>query len=208
MTTLTTTIQRIALITIALLLPCTAFAQQHELGLTLGRVLSQDRTSDANFNVALSSGTALQANYGYRFWSNGKVAILGEVHFLANGQRKIESPDTRVTRDVATAYVTPGVRFKFAPDAAVAPYFAVGGGYALYEQSHFQLNGTDNPAPRFIHRGAFQFGGGADFKLWRWIGLRAEVRDFYTGSPALNFPVSGGQHNIVAGGGFVLKWGD
>jgi hypothetical protein len=46
-------------------------------------------------------------------------------------------------------------------------------------------------------------------KLWRWIGARGEIRDFYTGSPAYNLPgITGGQHNVVAGGGFVLKWGE
>ena len=53
------------------------------------------------------------------------------------------------------------------------------------------------------------FGGGVGTRLWRWIGLRFEIRDFYTGSPAYNLPnLGGGQHNVVAGGGFVLKWGE
>lgn len=201
--------RKLCLVTTLLAASSSAFAQKHELGLTLGRISPQDRGSGANA-VELSSGTALQANYGYRVWRNDVVAVFGEVHFLANGQRKIDSPNQAVTRDVATLYVTPGIRVKFAPDAPIAPYFAVGGGYALYEQSHFQLNGLDNPAARFTHRGAFQFGGGVDVKFWRWIGLRAEVRDFYTGSPSFNLAPgpSGGQHNVVAGGGFVLKWGE
>src|SRR5262249_37319202 len=87
-------------------------------------------------------------------------------------------------------------------------YLAVGGGYAVYEQSVLQIDGRPNPAPRDIHRGAFDFGAGVDTSLWRWIGLRGEVRDFYTGSPAYNLPnLGGGQHNVVAGGGFVLRWG-
>jgi hypothetical protein len=82
-------------------------------------------------------------------------------------------------------------------------------GYAVYEQGVLQIDGRPNPAPRDIHRGAFDFGAGVDTSLWRWIGLRGEVRDFYTGSPAYNLPgLGGGQHNVVAGGGFVLKWGE
>ncbi len=98
---------------------------------------------------------------------------------------------------------------KFATNALVSPYVAVGGGYAAYEQSFFQLDGGPNRAPRELHRGVFDFGGGADVKLWRWIGLRGEIRDFYSGTPAYNISGTGaGQHNIVAGGGFVLKWGE
>src|SRR5207249_2817550 len=110
--------------------------------------------------------------------------------------------------DVATVYVTPGVRVKFASDSAVSPYLAVGGGWAWYEQSLFRVDGGSNQAPRERYRGALDFGGGVDVKFWRWVGLRGEIRDFYTGSPAYNLPTfTGGQHNVVAGGGFVLKWG-
>jgi hypothetical protein len=31
---------------------------------------------------------------------------------------------------------------------------------------------------RFLNRGVFEFGGGIDFRLIRFVGLRAEVRDF------------------------------
>jgi hypothetical protein len=96
---------------------------------------------------------------------------------------------------------------RFLPLSRVSPWLTVGGGYALYEQSLFQINNQPNPAPRFTHRAAFTFGGGADIILWRFVGLRAEIRDFYSGSPAYNTnAVSGGQHNLVIGGGFVLKF--
>jgi len=184
-----------------------ALAQKHEVGLTLGGLFSQDRGTVPNA-LRLSSGVALQANYGYRF-IGGRTTLYGEVHFLANPQRVVGSGNSAATRDVATLYVTPGLRVKFAADAAISPYVAIGGGYAWYEQSFFRIDGGPNRAPRELHRGALDFGAGADVKFWRWIGLRGEIRDFYTGSPAYNIPaINGGQHNIVAGGGFVLKWGE
>ena len=177
-------------------------AQQHEIGLTLGGLASQDRSG-----LSLSSGLALQANYGYRLLEAKAFAVYGEVHMLANAQRLIRSPNPSATRDVATLFVTPGVRLKFNPKGRVSPYGVVGGGYALYEQSTTVLSGALNPAPRFIHRGAFDYGAGADFRGWRWIGLRAEVRDFYTGSPVYNLSgLRGGQHNVVIGGGLVLRF--
>jgi hypothetical protein len=46
-----------------------------------------------------------------------------------------------------------------------------------------------------------------DVRVWRWIALRGEIRDFYAGSPSYNLPgLGGGQHNLVAGGGFVLRF--
>jgi len=112
-----------------------------------------------------------------------------------------------VTRDVATLFVTPGVRVKYLASKRFSPWGAVGDGYALYEQSFYRVDGGSNPAPRFTHHGALQFGGGVDVPVWRWIGARFEVRDFYTCNPSFNIPVGGGQHNLVAGGGLVLNFG-
>ncbi|MDX2178049.1 MAG: outer membrane beta-barrel protein [Bryobacteraceae bacterium] len=176
-------------------------APRHEIGLTLGSLRGASPSG-----LELGSGMALQANYGLRLWSNSAAAVYGEVHFLANPQRVVTAANSIATRDVASLYLTPGIRVKFAPEARVSPYFAVGGGYALYEHSLLTIGGQPNPAPRTTNKGAFMFGGGVDAKLWRFIGVRGEIRDFYSGNPSYNLPVSGGQHNVVIGGGFVLRF--
>jgi hypothetical protein len=183
-----------------------ALAQQHEIGLTLGYLAGPTRSSSLGA-LELGGGPAFQANYGYRLIGGSRTALYGEVHFLANPLREIESINPSATRDVSTLYVTPGIRFKFLPEASVSPYAVVGGGYGLYEQSLKQIDGEPNPAPRFTHRGVINFGGGVDFKVWRFMGGRWEIRDFYSGNPSFNAPVSSsGQHNIVVGGGFTLKF--
>ncbi|MBM3465876.1 MAG: hypothetical protein FJX76_27620 [Armatimonadetes bacterium] len=103
-----------------------AVAQQHEIGLTLGRLLAGDRTRP-QVSLNLGAGTALQANYGYRLAGGERAALYGEVHLLANPLRDIRSLTGSVTRDVATLYVTPGIRVKFAPRAKVSPYVLAGG---------------------------------------------------------------------------------
>ena len=175
-----------------------AFAQKHELGFTLGRLRGTDRGG---------GDTALQANYGYRLWSNAALALSGEIQMLASPLREVTGP-ANSTRDYSSLYVTPGIRVKLNPDGRVQPYGAIGGGYALYEQSTTTLAGAPNSAPRHIGRGALMYGAGADVPVLRWLAIRGEVRDFYTGNPAYNRPVVGsGQHNLVAGGGFVLRFG-
>jgi opacity protein-like surface antigen len=184
-----------------------ALAQRHEVGLTLGRLGGPTRSSAAG-DLQLSSGVGLQANYGYRFLQTRRVAFFGEVHFLANGQRTVASKNAAATRDIATLFVTPGLRIAWTGSRRFLPYAAVGAGYALYEQSYFRLDGASNEAPRFTHRGAFSYGGGIDVPVWRFVGLRLEARDFYTGNPSFNaVPASASQHNVVVGGGFVLSWG-
>jgi hypothetical protein len=177
---------------------------RQEIGFTLGGLLSSTRGDTARLD--LSSGVALQANYGYRILAGSQVAIYAEVHLLANPLRDIHSSDQSLTRNVATLFVTPGIRVKFLPLHRIAPYVAIGGGWADYEQSTTTLAGRPNPASRVVNHGAFDYGGGADIRLWRFVGLRAELRDFYTGAPAYNTSlIHGGQHTVVAGGGFVLK---
>ena len=184
-----------------------AVAQRHELGLTLGRLSGPARSSPQG-DLQLSPGVGLQANYGYRLLQTRRVAFFGEVHFLANGQRTVASNNPAVTRDVATLFVTPGLRMAWTGFRRFVPYATVGAGYALYEQSYFRLDGASNEAPRFTHRGAFSYGGGIDVPVWRFVGVRLEARDFYTGNPSFNTALtSAGQHNVVVGGGFVLSWG-
>ena len=190
----------------AVLLPGSLLmAQKHEVGLTLGGFVPGSRSSPLGA-LSLSGGPGFQANYGYRLMDRTKVALFVETHFLANPLRDISSINRSATRDVATLYLTPGLRLKFAPRAKLSPYLVVGGGYALYEQSFQQISGQPNPAPRFTHRGVFDFGGGVDVKVWRFFSLRSEIRDFYSGSPGFNALVAGGQHNVVAGGGFALRF--
>ncbi len=177
---------------------------KHEVGLTLGRLLGQDRISGTT-RFELGSGTALQANYGYRLVASSNVAIYGEVHMLANPQRVVTSTNLGLTKDVASLFVTPGIRVKFFPRSSVAPYAAFGGGWALFEHSTTTLGGSPNPAPRSASHGVFDFGGGVDIKFWKFVGLRGEVRDFYSGNPSYNVPLNGRQHNVVVGGGFVLR---
>jgi hypothetical protein len=181
-----------------------AWAQKHELALTLGATANDIGTA---LNVRTTSGKALQVNYGYRFWGRETVAVSGEVHFLANPLREITGAPN-LTRDFASLYLTPGIRVKLNPGGRIQPFGAIGGGYALYEQSTKTIGGAPNPAPRHIHRGAFMFGGGLDVRILRWIGARGDVRDFYTGRPSLNsLTLNGGQHNVVASGGVVFHWG-
>ena len=157
-------------------------AQQRALGFQLGWMAANSRET-----IQLGSRTSFQINYGYRLADLGKAALYGEVHFLANPQRIVGSGVTTATRDVATIFVTPGLKLKFFPSSRVSPYATAGTGLAVFEQSTSQLNGQPNPVPRTINKGAFIYGGGVDLRVVRHFGLRAEVRDFYAAARLTTF---------------------
>ena len=195
-----------------------SLAAEQELGLTLGALSGPDRnltgSAASPARLRFSTGTALQANYARRFATLPNADLLFEVHFLASPQQHVAASVSsatslsNATRDIAALYVTPGLRVKFYPARRMSPWAAVGGGYSLYEQSTATLGGTPNPAPRHSSGGALQFGGGADFKVWKALSLRGEAREFYTASPKFNVSVAGtGQFHLVVGGGIVWRFG-
>ncbi len=192
---------------IFLLLAEVLSAQRHEVALTLGRAASPARTLAAG-KLDLQAGNSLQAVYGIPLARAPSASLHLDVGVLSVPLRDIATAIPQATRDFATLYVTPALRLKFLPSSRVSPWVTGGGGYALYEQSVARTDGQPNSAPRLIHRGQVMFGGGVDLRVFRWLGVRAEVRDFYTGSPAFNILQSGGQHNIVVGGGLVLRFGE
>ena len=181
-------------------------APKNELGFTLGGIPSLSRSTSQE-SLDPGAGTAFGVNYGRRFVGGNKVALYGELNLLASPLRDVSSNIGSATKNFASLYITPGVRLKFFPTSAISPYAVVGGGYADYEQSTTRLDGQPNSASRELARGVFDFGAGVDVHVWRWIALRGEARDFYTGSPAYNLTtISGGQHNVAISGGFVVRW--
>ena len=186
------------------------FAQEHlahtnELALGLGGLPALSRSDIPRLDTG--SGVAFQVNYGRRFLKGHKVALYGEINALANPLRDVSSSIPTATHDFASLYITPGIRVKFLATSRISPYLLAGGGYGDYEQSTKRIDGQPNPVSRQLARGVFDFGAGVDVHVWRFLALRGEARDFYSGSPAYNVAgVSGGQHNVVATGALVLGW--
>ena len=113
--------------------------------------------------------------------------------------------NTNATSDkVSTVFVTPSLRVKLAPGFPISPFASIGGGWARYN-----INGNTS------NKGALQFGGGVDIKTGiPLLGFRAEVRDFVSDQPFAFFTsltnpqpsIDGRRHNVLAGGGIVLRF--
>lgn len=178
---------------------------KNELAFGLGGIPALSQSDSPSLGAG--SGIAYQVNYGRRLLKGHLVALFGEINFVASPLRDVSSVVGTATHDFASLYATPGIRLKFRPSSRISPYAAVGGGYADYEQSVKQIDGQPNQAPRELARGVFDFCAGVDVQMWRFVALRGEARDFYTGAPNYNVAsISGGQHNIVATGALVLRW--
>jgi opacity protein-like surface antigen len=183
-----------------------ALAQNQEVTLSLGGVFSQSRSFQPTGAAQTSGDFDLEANYGYRFFRAKPVALYGELEFVALPNRSVTTATAIVPKNYASLFVAPGLRLKFAPSARLSPWVAIGGGYALFQQSTEFSNGQ-NTTDKFLNRGVFDFGGGVDYTLFRFLGLRAEVRDLVSGNPNLNVALSSGtQHNIISSGGIIVRF--
>ena len=106
---------------------------------------------------------------------------------------------------LSSVFVTPGFKVKVLPSASISPWASIGGGWA-----HYSLESSGSTT----NKAALQYGGGLDFKTGLpALGFRAEVRDFVTTDPSSLLtgpsltPQSGlHHHNILAGGGIVLRF--
>jgi len=172
-----------------------------------GGIPGQTRSFQSSAGTAqISADRSFGINYGHRFLGARIAALYGEIEFVAIPNRSVTSATATVPQSYASLYLTPGLRLKFFPSSRFSPWAAIGGGYALYQQSAKFSNGQ-NDTNKFLNRGVFDYGGGLDFRLFRFIGLRAEVRDFLSGNPGLNVALnSSTQHNVVASGGVVLRF--
>ena len=181
--------------------------QNQELTFSLGGIPGQTRSFQGSAGSAqISADRSFGINYGHRFLGAKIAALYGEIEFVAIANRTLTAAAATVPQNYASLYLTPGLRFKFFPGLRLSPWGAIGGGYGLYQQSA-QLSNGQNTTNKFLNRGVFEYGGGLDYRLFRFIGLRGEVRDFFSGNPDLNVTLSSStQHNVVASGGIILRF--
>lgn len=198
---------------LGLMMGATAFAQdthKNEVGLLLGAEFVPSRNTAAGSPIDFSRSIVFSANYA-RQLAGDSTSVLLEFPFAAAPSHKVRSSQTGLITDLGTLFVTPSLRLQFKKHSSLSPWISGGFGYGQYEGSTLLSGDTSNPDVR-QHIGTVQFGGGVDIRtpirILFPIGLRAEVRDYYTlSAPSFGVPIhDNGQHNVVAAGGIVIRF--
>jgi hypothetical protein len=186
--------------------------ESNQLGLLVGAEFIPDHTTATTPSVPVKLGNSevFQLNFAHCLYGKNTQLWL-EIPAAAGPSHAVRSTDPNTPKSLATFYATPSIRVNFRAQKTFSPWLSFGGGYALFEGSEKLQNGLGNP-DRFTNTGTLQLGGGIDIrtpiKVFRPIGLRAEVRDFYS-FDTLDFatPVRGGrQHNVIVSGGFIVRF--
>lgn len=192
------------LLVLFLVVLCTsfAFAQKTDLALTAGIY------HPVNNSFSGDNAFAIEGNVGFRLASVPFLALYFEVPVAGTLDATVPASALTSAGTYSSIFVTPGVRLKLAPGAPISPYIATGGGLAHFNRSASQ---TPAGASSTVNKGVWDIGGGLDMKVAPFLGLRLEVRDFYSGSPELKLSQVTGtfnerQHNIVGTAGVVVRF--
>jgi hypothetical protein len=146
---------------------------------------------------SVSPGFAVNISASHRLISLHAASLHLELPVAIANSRNADT--ALFNQDFSSLFVTPSLKLKLLPGSGISPFVSVGGGLAHFNES----STTDN-------RGAFQVGGGLDFKTrLPLLGLRLEARDFITGrpgTPSFIAVTSDHLHSIFVGGGITLHF--
>jgi hypothetical protein len=186
--------------------------RKNEIGLLLGGTVTPNvGLKPTAGEVSVSTGLTLQATFARELVTGRVASLYLEVPFVATPLQDVSSSSSSVPANYASLFIAPGCRVKLAPGAPLSPWFSVGAGYARFDESAERVDGSPSTNPIGTNRGVAQFGAGLDVrtpvKVLFPVGLRVEVRDFYSGKPNYGTAATDGyQHNVVFSGGFALHF--
>jgi len=194
---------RIAIVLVAIVVfSVAASAQKADIALTVGAY------HPVNNGFAGDNAFVVQGNIGLRMFSIPFASLYLEVPVAGTLDTTVPLSALSSAGTYSAIFVTPGLRLKIAPGFPLSPYIATGGGLA-----HFNRSASQTPAGQSssVNKGVWDIAGGIDMKIAPFVGLRAEVRDFYSGSPETRLSQVTGtfnerQHNIVGTAGIVLRF--
>ncbi|HEX2330416.1 MAG TPA: hypothetical protein VHN74_16955 [Candidatus Angelobacter sp.] len=184
-----------------------AHAQKNELALVAGGKITPTVGSTATGNQTdFSTSFAFEANYAAQLVHVPFVALHLEFPFVASPSTDITSSNAVAVKSYNSIFFTPSLRLKFVPGSPISPWISAGGGISHFNPGSTTQAGTSvNTAS--TTKSAVQGGAGLDFHIPMVpIALRFEARDFYTGIPNLNTLDIKVRHNILVGGGVVLRF--
>ena len=201
-------------ITVMLLATCfvvPAPAQRYEVAGLVGRTFISNQgipgaTFQQNF-ISSGNGLTIEGEVGRRLTERGLLSFSVEVPFAFNPDEDLQTGANLIPSSYSSFFVTPAARLNVFARSAVSPFISVGGGFGRFNESKTLNQGTPNPGRTGTNTGVFQIGTGLEVRPWNTVGVRLDVRDFWSGVPQLNVNTGKSrQHNIFVGGGFVFHF--
>ncbi len=179
------------LLAFAVVASLTAAAQKNDLGVLAGGYIPIGTSLNA------SPGVAIEGVFSHRLMGVPLLGLYGELPVV--GSFNLSGRSTFASANYSTLFITPGLKLKLAPSFPVSPYLVLGVGYGRFHATSAGADTTDSKV-------VYDFGGGMDFKVFPFVSLRGEVRDFRSSTPSLLGLGGITGHNLVGLGGVVLRF--
>jgi opacity protein-like surface antigen len=157
--------------------------------------------------ISFDNRISIQVGYGRRIVDANAASL--HLEFLVTGtpDRSLNSANVFVPQSYSSLFLTPGLKLKLIPGFFLVPYVAAGAGYARFNQSGVLINGQPNRGDGASNELVYNYGGGVELKIFPYVSLRGEIRDFVSGKPSFNFPVIEGRlHNVIPAVGLVIRF--
>jgi opacity protein-like surface antigen len=169
--------------------------QNNDLALTGGGQLAFSNPLD------LGAAWALEGTFAHALLTVPLMSLSAELPVAGSFNSSIPTLNgLRLARTYNALFITPGVRLRLAPSFPISPYLSAGIGYARFNRQYF--DGTTSPSSTM----AFDLGGGLDLKVFPFVSLRGEIRDFNSGGVGLQSLVFGRQNNVFVTFGLALRF--
>ncbi|MGJ5813273.1 outer membrane beta-barrel protein [Paludibaculum fermentans] len=192
------TLAILAALAIALTQPSSAFGRSHELSILTG-ACAHGASVDTRSTTSVSAGAnlSIQFDYALRFKQNETGTLYLEVPVAWTMKADVRIRQDSINASASHLFLTPGVRYQFAPASRFQPYVAAGFGFGWFDGANLVV--SSSPSLSVIHgiKPATSFGGGAEIRIHRGFALRAEVRDYVALCDK-----SSGRNNVVFQAGF------
>lgn len=186
-----------------------ASAQSNEVAGLFGRTLIDNQTivgsSFSDNQLRFGSGSTLELNYARHLVTTELVSISVEVPFVLNPDEDWHT-HTTPAENYRAFFLTPSARVNLFGSTAVSPWVSAGGGFGHFsgQYSVTGISGTTNFGNTV---GVFQAGFGLDVRIVRHFKLRGELRDFWSGKPALGIGTDNQhQRNLFVAAGVMWNF--
>ena len=202
----------LVLAVLAVLSPAAAAQEENpipatnELSGVLGRSFIGDQTvPSSGQDLHLGRGLSFEIGYGWRWRENPVYSLTLEVPVLFNPDEKLNYFVNITPESYNSIFVTPSVRVSFLPRTHLSPWGSLGVGVGHFRSSsNLEFGGGPNPGKTGSTGAVLQFGGGLDVRVTPVLGLRVEIREYWSGVPQLNVDTGKSrQSNIFVGSGVI-----
>jgi hypothetical protein len=180
----------------------------NEFAITAGRsFVSTQTVPSSGLAVHFGRPATVALNYARLIKGRGIYGLYAELPVAMYPRMGLAYLTNLTPKDIGALFLTPSVRLNIFAGQGLTPWVGVGGGYGRFREAATLTSNLPNPGPRSTNTGVVQFAAGLDTWVWHGWGARLEVRDFYSGAPALNVDTGRSrQHNYYVGVGVIRRF--